>query len=66
MPEIVTVIADSVRYGVILSVVEIFFLVISTLGFNAQKRIELDDLFGIVAKFCGLNIIFMIILNKVL
>lgn len=65
MTEITNMLADSIKYGLILTVVELVCLIIATLGFNKEKQIQPADIIQVMAKFYGLNIIFVIILNKV-
>ena len=49
-------------YGSILFVVELVFLIITTVSVDMAKPINVGDVLGILAKFYILNIVFVAIL----
>lgn len=50
-------------YGSILFIVELVFLVITTTSIDMNKPMSVGDVFGSLAKFYILNIIFVAILT---
>jgi hypothetical protein len=50
-------------YGSILFIVELVFLVITTTSIDMNKPMSIGDVFGSLAKFYILNIVFVAILT---
>lgn len=50
-------------YGSILFIVELVFLVITTTSIDMNKPMSINDVFGSLAKFYILNIVFVAILT---